>query len=108
MPTDTLVFVDESGSHTSLTPRYGWAPKNERACGSAPRNRGHNTTILAGLCLHGVQAAMTLEGAADTIAFEAFVEQVLVPTLQPGQTVRAPWGQGQSQHPQKRDDTSLD
>ena len=82
-----LVFVDESGSHTSLTPLYAWAPKKERAVGSVPRNRGQNTTILGALSLAGVQAAMTLEGAADTLVFEAFVEQVLCPTLQPGQIV---------------------
>ena len=82
-----LVFVDESGSHTSLTPLYAWAPKGERAVGSVPRNRGQNTTILGALAPHGVQAAMTLPGAADTLAFEAFVERVLVPTLEPGQIV---------------------
>jgi transposase len=82
-----LVFVDESGSHTSLTPLYAWAPKNQRALGSVPRNRGKNTTILGALTLQGVQAAITLEGAADTRAFEAFVEQVLCPTLMPGQIV---------------------
>jgi len=84
---ERLVFVDESGSHTSLTPLYGWAPKGERAVGSVPRNRGQNTTILGALAPHGVQAAMTLQGAADTLAFEAFVEQVLVPTLESGQIV---------------------
>jgi len=87
VPAATLVFVDESGSHTSMTPLYGWAPKNERAYGVTPRKRGQNTTILGALSPHGVQAAMTLAGAADTIAFEVFIEQVLVPTLQPGQTV---------------------
>lgn len=87
VPTDTLIFVDESGSHTSMTPLYGWAPKDERAYGVTPRNRGQNTTILGALSAQGVQAAMTLEGAADTIAFEVFIKQVLVPTLEPGQTV---------------------
>ena len=31
--------------------------------------------------------ALILEGAADGCAFEAYVEQVLAPSLQPGQTV---------------------
>lgn len=82
-----LVFVDESGSHTSLTPLYAWAPKGERAVGRVPRKRGQNTTILGAFAPHGVQAAMTLHGAADTLSFEAFIGQVLVPTLQPGQIV---------------------
>jgi transposase len=77
-----FVFVDESGSHTSMTPLYGWAPTSERAVGSVPKNRGRNTTIIGALSWLGVQAAMTLQGAADTLAFEAFVEQVLCPTVE--------------------------
>ena len=82
-----LVFVDESGSHTSMTQLYGWAPQKERAVASVPKNRGQNTTILGALSWSGMQAAMTLEGAADRLAFEAFVEYVLCPTLQSGQIV---------------------
>jgi transposase len=63
------------------------APRNERAVGSVPKNRGQNTTILGALNLEGVQAALTIEGAADGLVFEAFVEQVLCPTLQSGQIV---------------------
>lgn len=66
---------------------YGWAPKPQRCVASVPKNRGENTTILGALSWQGVQAAMTLEGAADTLAFEAFVEWILCPTLQPGQIV---------------------
>ena len=82
-----LVFVDECGSHTSLTPLYAYAPRNERAVGSVPKNRGQNTTVLGALNIQGVQAAMTIEGPADGLVFEAFVWQVLCPTLQPGQIV---------------------
>ena len=78
------MFVDECGSHTSLVPLYGWAPKSQRAVASVPKNRGENTTIIAALSWHGVQAAMTLDGAADTQAFELFVEWVLCPSLQQG------------------------
>ncbi len=84
---ERLVFVDESGCHRAMTPRYGWAKRGQRAYGVVPRNRGPNTTILAALSRRGVQAAMTLPGPADTLAFETFVEQVLVPTLQPRQVV---------------------
>ena len=55
--------------------------------GGVPKNRGQNTTILGALGWEGVQAAMILEGAADTLAFELFVEWVLCPSLQPGQIV---------------------
>jgi len=82
-----LVFLDECGSNIALTPLYARAPKGERAHGSVPRNRGKNMTLIASLSLQGMGAAMILEGGVNALAFEAYVEQVLVPTLQPGQTV---------------------
>ena len=82
-----LVFVDESGTNLAMTPRYGRAPRGQRVAGSAPRNHGANTTLLAALSSAGITAALTLEGAVDRNAFEVFVEHVLVPSLTPGQTV---------------------
>lgn len=82
-----LVFVDESGTHTSLTRLYGWAPHDQRATGSVPRNHGKNTTLVAALTPDGLQAPWAIEGAMDTAAFERYVEEVLGPTLRPGQIV---------------------
>lgn len=70
-----------------MTPRYGRAPRGERVVGTAPRNHGKNTTLVAALTLDGITATMTVEGALDRAAFDAFVAQVLVPSLQPGQVV---------------------
>jgi transposase len=84
---EDLVFVDEMGSHTSLALAYGWAPRGERAVARVPRNHGKNTTLVAALSLEGISAAMTVEGALDTPAFEAYVEHILAPTLRPGQLV---------------------
>lgn len=70
-----------------MTPRYGRAPRGQRVVGTAPRNHGPNTTLLAALSPAGITAAMTLQGAMDRDAFEVFVAQVLVPSLSPGQTV---------------------
>jgi transposase len=87
LPTDALVFIDETGSNIALTPLYARAPKGERATGKVPRNRGKNTTLIAALSLSGMGAAMILEGSANTVAFEAYIEQVLAPSLQAGQIV---------------------
>ncbi|HLW02710.1 MAG TPA: IS630 family transposase [Ktedonobacterales bacterium] len=87
LPPDRLIFVDECGSHIGLTPLYARAPRGQRAFGAAPRNRGKNTTLIAGLSLGGIQAPLILEGAVDTLAFETYVEQVLSPTLKPGQVI---------------------
>jgi transposase len=66
---------------------YGWAPHDQRAVGSVPRNHGKNTTLVAALTPQGLQAPWTIEGAMDTLAFERYVNEVLGPTLRPGQLV---------------------
>lgn len=43
--------------------------------------------MMASLRLDGRTACMTLEGTTDTESFRAYVEVVLVPTLQPGDMV---------------------
>lgn len=58
-----------------------------RVVGVVPRNQGKNTTLGAALRLTGVTAAMTVEGAMDRCAFDAFVERGLTPSLHPGQVV---------------------
>jgi hypothetical protein len=45
--TRALVFVDECGTHTSLAPLYGWAPKAQRAHLKVARNWSINITLLA-------------------------------------------------------------
>jgi transposase len=84
---ERLVFVDEMGTNTSLSPLYAWAPKGERAHWSVPRNRGPNTTLLSSMTLEGMGSSLTVEGATTSVIFEAYVEQVLAPTLRRGQVV---------------------
>ena len=82
-----LVFVDEMGSNTSLHSHYAWSKRGERAYCSVPRNRGKNTTLLASMSVEGMGPSVAIVGAVDTQAFEAYLEQVLVPYLRPGQVV---------------------
>ena len=53
-----LVFVDESGMHTSMDRLRSRAPKGERAYGKVPRNRGKNTTLIASMSLCGMGETM--------------------------------------------------
>jgi transposase len=83
-----LVFVDESGFNTSMTRLRARAPRGQRAYGRVPRTRGKNTTRIAAITLQGgMGESMTLEGATDALAFEAYVEHVLAPSLCEGQVV---------------------
>ncbi len=82
------MFVDESGFHTSMTRLYARAPRGRRAYGKVPRNRGKNTTLIAAITLQGgMGESMAVEGATDALAFEAYVERFLAPTLEEGQVV---------------------
>jgi transposase len=83
-----LVFVDESGFHTSMRRLRARAPKGKRAYGKVPRNRGKNTTLIAAITLEGaIGESMTVEGATDAEVFEAYVEHFLAPSLCEGQVV---------------------
>jgi hypothetical protein len=83
-----LVFVDESGFHTSMTRLRARAPKGQRAYGRVPRNRGKNQTLIASLTLQGgMGAALSIEGSTDSELFETYVEELLAPTLEAGQVI---------------------
>jgi transposase len=84
---ERLVFVDEMGTNTSLSPLYAWAKKGQRAYWCVPRNRGANTTLLSSMSAKGMGSSLTVEGATTSAVFEAYVEQVLAPTLRKGQVV---------------------
>jgi transposase len=82
-----LVSVDEAAATLALTRLYARAPRGERAVGRVPRNHGTPTTLITALSPTGIQAAMTLVGALDQIAFRLFARDILGPTLRPGQVV---------------------
>jgi transposase len=82
-----LVVIDECGSNIGLAPLYGRAPKGARAYGSVPRNRGKNTTLIAAVGWSGMGESMIIEGSANAAAFELYVEEILAPSLTPGQIV---------------------
>jgi transposase len=82
-----MVFLDECGTHIAMTPLSARSPRGSRAVGKVPRNSGANMTLIASLSLQGMGEALILDGAADGAAFEVYIEQVLAPSLKPGQIV---------------------
>jgi transposase len=70
-----------------MTPLYASTPRGERAGGKVPRNYGAIMTLIASMSLSGMGAALMLDGAADSAVFEIYVEQILAPSLRPGQIV---------------------
>ena len=84
---ERLLFVDEMGVNISLSPLYAWSRRGERAFGSAPRNWGKNVTLLASITHRGVGPCLAVEGPTTREVFEAYLERVLAPTLEPGRVV---------------------
>jgi transposase len=81
-----LVFVDETGVTTAMTPAYGRAPKGERVESSAPAS-WESVTVIAAIGLDGVRAPLAFEGAVNAATFLTYVERVLVPALHRGDVV---------------------
>ncbi|HEY0601641.1 MAG TPA: IS630 family transposase [Herpetosiphonaceae bacterium] len=84
---DQVVVIDESGTHLGMTPRRARAPRGQRAYAKARRNYGTRLSLIAALRSDGMGAAMTIEGAVDGAAFQAYLRDVLAPSLRPGQIV---------------------
>ena len=84
---ERLLFVDEMGVNISLSPLYAWSRRGERAFGSAPRNWGKNVTLLASITHRGVGPCLAVEGPTTREVFEAYLERVLAPTLEPGRVM---------------------
>lgn len=87
LDSQTLVFVDEMGTHTSLAPLYGYSPRGQRAFFKIPRNRGTNTTLLSSMSLEGMGPSIAIEGSTTKEVFEAYIEHFVAPMLRAGQVV---------------------
>jgi transposase len=85
--TKRLVFVDEMGTNTSLSPLYAWSLRGQRARSSVPRNRGANTTLLASMSAEGMGPCIAVVDSTTAMVFEAYVEQALCPSLKRGQVM---------------------
>lgn len=83
-----LIFLDETGTHTRMTRQYGRSLRGERLKDIAPfQRRGGNQTLIAGLSCDEIVAPWVISGAMDRTAFDTYVEQVLIPELEPGSVV---------------------
>ena len=83
------MLLDETGLTNNLLRRYGRAPRGARVHAHAPGGRWQTSTCLAALRVTGLTAPGVFDGAIDGERFRADIEQILVPTLQPGDIVIA-------------------
>jgi transposase len=84
---DKLVFIDETGASTKMARLYGRAKRGQRCRAPIPHGHWLTTTFTAALRRTALTAPMTLDGPMNAVSFRAYVEQVLAPTLNPGDIV---------------------
>jgi transposase len=81
------VFLDGCGVTTDLVRRYGSSPRGTRLHDHTPCSHWETQTVIGALRLEGLRAPAVFDGPTDAVSSRAYVEQVLVPTLRPGDVV---------------------
>ncbi len=81
------MFVDETWTATNMARTRGRCTRGERLRSGVPHGHWKTTTFVAGLRLNGIAAPFVLDGPINREAFQAYVDQVLVPELRPGDVV---------------------
>ncbi len=82
-----LVFIDETWAKTNMTRLRGWAPRGRKLLAKAPHGSWRTLTFLAALRRDRIDAPFVLDGPINGRSFLAYVEQLLVPALAPGDIV---------------------
>jgi transposase len=82
-----LVFIDETWTKTNMAPLRGWCLRGHRLKDRVPHGRWRTLTFLAALRHDGLTAPCLFDGPINGESFRAYVEQMLAPTLKPGDIV---------------------
>src|ERR671935_122423 len=82
-----LVFIDETWAKTNMTRSHGRCARGARLVAKVPHGRWRTLTFLAALRCDRIDAPCVIDGPINGESFLAYVEQVLVPALKPGDIV---------------------
>jgi transposase len=82
-----LVFIDETSLNTKLARLYGRCPRGERCLRAVPHGHWQSSTFLAALRHEQITAPFLVDGPVDAEVFLVYLQQVLVPCLQAGDTL---------------------
>jgi transposase len=84
---ESLIFIDETWTSTNMARRYGRCERGQRLRVAVPHGHWKTTTFVGALTLRGFIAPFVIDGPIDRLAFETYVEKVLIPELRPGDAV---------------------
>ena len=82
-----LVFIDETWTKTNMAPIRGWCLKGQRLVARIPHGHWKTMTFLAALRCDAITAPCVFDGPINGESFLSYVEQILVPSLRPGDIV---------------------
>lgn len=82
-----LVFIDETWAKTNMTRLHGRIKRGQRLHARVPYGRWKTMTFLAALRSDRIDAPCVFDGPINRESFLAYVQQVLAPTLSPGDIV---------------------
>jgi transposase len=84
-----LVFIDETGTNTSMTPTYGWGRRGQPVLDKAPHGHWMTSTFIAGLRHDGIIAPLLIDCAMNGEIFLHWLAECLIPEMKPGSIVIA-------------------
>jgi transposase len=84
-----MVFIDETWAKTNMTRTHGWSDKGTPLIDKVPHGHWKTLTFIAALGCEGIVAPCVLDGPINGELFTAWVEQFLIPALEPGSIVVA-------------------
>ena len=82
-----LVFLDETGLNTQMLRLYGRSQGGLRCVDHKPHGHWKTSTFICALRNDRVDAPWVLDGPMNSAAFLTYIQQVLAPTLRPGDIV---------------------
>ena len=82
-----LVFIDETWIKTNMAPLRGWGKRGERLKAYAPHGKWRTMTFVGALRHDQLTAPCGFDGPINGTCFKAYVQQVLLPALNPGDIV---------------------
>ena len=82
-----LVFIDETWAKTNMAPIRGWFARGQRLKAKVPHGHWKTMTFLAALRHDRIDAPWVIDGPINGELFLLYVEQILGPTLRPGDIV---------------------
>ena len=87
MAKENLVYLDESGIDNRVHQEYGRSPRGTKLFAGVAGSKRQRVSLIAATCRGGILAPLMFGGSCNTLVFNTWLEERLVPELRPGKVV---------------------